>query len=53
MRVLIIVIILTTQACAYNWRAQYSGNDYREITPELQEILTNPDKKINKDDEKK
>ena len=36
-----------------NWRQQYSGNenDRRDITPEMIEILTNPDKKINKDEE--
>jgi len=40
MRVLLLVIILTTQACAYNWRAQYSGNDDREVTPALKKVLT-------------
>jgi hypothetical protein len=37
-----------------NWRQQYSGNenDYQVVTPKMIEILTNPDKKINKDDEK-
>ena len=39
-------------SCArHNWRAQYSGNEHREVTPALLEILTNPDKKVNKDHE--
>lgn len=33
-----------------NWRQQYSGNESREITPALLEILKDPDKKINKDE---
>ena len=34
-----------------NWRQQYSGNESREITPALLEILKDPDKKINKDEQ--
>ena len=45
MRVLIVVIILMTQACAYNWRAQYSGNDDREVTPAHKKVLTEEFKK--------
>jgi len=39
-------------SCArHNWRAQYSGDEHKEVTPALLEILTNPDKKVNKDHE--
>jgi len=46
------VFIMMMSGCARNnWRQQYSGNEHREVTPQLLEILTNPDKKINKDNE--
>ena len=50
-QIFIVVIIIILSGCARNnWRAQYSGNEHREVTPALLEILTNPDKKINKDE---
>jgi hypothetical protein len=55
MKVVIVILVIICTSCARdNWRQQYSGNenDCREITPEMIEILTNPDKKINKDEEK-
>ena len=45
-----VLIIILTGCARNNWRSQYSGNDHREVTPTLLEILTNPDKKINKDE---
>ena len=48
-QIFIVVLIIILTGCARNnWRDQYSGNEHREVTPSLLEILTNPDKKINK-----
>ena len=49
--ILILTIIIGICGCARNnWRAQYSGNDCREVTPELIKILIDPEQKINKDE---
>ena len=46
-----LTLIMVMCGCARdNWRAQYSGNDCREVTPELIKILINPEQKINKDE---
>tara|TARA_Y100000356_G_scaffold70596_1_gene58139 strand:- start:1002 stop:1124 length:123 start_codon:yes stop_codon:yes gene_type:complete len=33
-----------------NWRYQYSGQEKRELTPALLDILKDPNKKINRDE---
>jgi hypothetical protein len=49
--ILFLLIIIFLNGCGRNnWRAQYSGNEHRKVTPALLEILTNPDKKINKNE---
>lgn len=52
MKVVIIILILSLGSCKmYDWRYQYSGQEQRELTPALIDILKDPDKKINKDEE--
>ena len=52
MKILIGVMILMVSSCkTYDWRYQYSGQENRELTPALIDILKDPDQKINKDEE--
>ena len=51
MKILIGLIILMLSSCkVYDWRYQYSGQEKREITPALMEVLKDPDKKVNRDE---
>ena len=55
MKIILLVTIMLCMSCArYDWRQKYSGNenDCRELTPEMIDILKDPDRKINKDHEK-
>ena len=52
MKIIIGLLILMLSSCkVYDWRYQYSGQEKREITPALMEVLKDPDKKVNKDEE--
>ena len=51
---LAVVIMIILTACKMydrkNWRYQYSGQEKRELTPELLDILKDPNQKINRDE---
>ena len=51
MKIIIGLLILMLTSCKmYDWRYQYSGQEKREITPALMEVLKDPDKKVNRDE---
>ena len=45
------MILMVSSCKTYDWRYQYSGQEKRELTPALIDILKDPDQKINKDEE--
>lgn len=52
MKILIGLLIIMMGSCKmYDWRYQYSGQEKRELTPALIDILKDPDKKVNRDEE--
>jgi len=48
---LTVAVFILSGCGRQSWRQKYSGNenDCREVTPEMLEILINPDKKVNRD----